>query len=94
MAFWLAHANFNLPYRQAAKLDFLAPHSVIRSVCLPILITLSPFLPSKAPILYEKGPLVPQGKILVRTQIIYAYFFMYLAFFPSACALFGYCEVT
>ena len=34
MAFWLAHANFNLPERQAAKLNFFAPYSVICSVCL------------------------------------------------------------
>ena len=43
MAFWLAHANFNLPERQAAKLNFFAPYSVICSVCLPILALFTSF---------------------------------------------------
>ena len=49
MAFWLTHANFNLPERQAAKLNFFAPYSVICSVCLPILACLPAFLDTCLP---------------------------------------------
>ena len=49
MAFWLTHANFNLPERQAAKLNFFAPYSVICSVCLPILAYLPAFLDTCLP---------------------------------------------
>ena len=49
MAFWLEHANFNLPERQAAKLNFFAPYSVICSVCLPILAYLPAFLDTGLP---------------------------------------------